>query len=357
MGARAAGHSAAAEAARDGAAVTLLEREDGPMPPRSKWPDIIQGHGGSSAFQGRELVVSGVEVAYGVNACSVSRGCRVSTSKGTPSFDAVVVATGSRTVPGTVHDSGKDGVHVLDSLVGCAGLAERLEAVERLVVFGGGLPALRVAGALVGDGRTAVVITPRGYLDPRLNPEIVSALCGRASSMGIVFLCAGNVRAVGNRSVEAVVADGRVVGCDELAVVPDVVPTYPESRFDAGPGGGILVNSRLETSVSGCFAAGSCAEMRRTRDSPPLSLRNSASLSGRVAGANAAGRFIDYRGFGSFEASLLGIEVVCAGMSLGEARSAGVDAAESAVRVDESACSVVYDLERRGFARRTGPGR
>ena len=65
-----------------------------------------------------------------------------------------------------------------------------------------------------------------------------------------------------------------------------------DAGIELGRTGAIRVTERLETNLSGVFAAGDCAEATHLLTGRPvwLPLGTTANKMGRIAGANAAGR-------------------------------------------------------------------
>lgn len=95
-------------------------------------------------------------------------------------------------------------------------------------------------------------------------------------------------RVVGNRRVEAIVAGGSVTPCDTVIVAPPRVPSPVHSSLRLGRLGSIEVDGAMRTSDPSIFAAGGCAELKRsTRNSGTLA--RDPSLSGRIAGSNFTG--------------------------------------------------------------------
>ena len=338
-----AGSAAAAEASDCGAEVTLFERHEVAPPPSDDWPDFIRSPGTPSP---RASVPRGVEATFGVSVLAVRAGCRVYTAAGTRPFDSVVLASGSSALVRPFPGVTKRGVFVLATFEDCLRLARERSSLERPVVLGRGLRALRVADALLEGGRTVCVAGPDDRPDPRLDPSTSLVLRKAAEARGASFFSGQSVKAVGTESVEAVVLDGEVHACDALVVVPSLIPSLPAGDLRRGPCGGALVGASMESSIRDCYAAGGCAELAGVSAASAtrtLSLHYSCATSSRVAGANAAGRFLAFRPVGSFGARVFGVGLACAGLSLSQARHLGLDAVESTVSREGSTCSLVYD--------------
>lgn len=336
-----AGVEAAVEATMSGAKVTLLERSSHPPIPRRLWPQLLEGE--EPQLRRLHLLGSlGVEVITGMAVTSVGVGGRVDTIGARAKFDNVIIATGSRGRPVAFPGSKKGGVHVLATSTDYLELAAREGSVDRAVVSGHGVTAFQVAEKLIQNGRK-VTLLARGYTGG-LCRALGELLEMRASEAGVRVLGSRLQKAVGASSLEAVVAGGKVIPCDALAVVPARVPDYPAGSPEAGPGGALQVDGELRTSMPSVFAIGSCAELATSDGHLSLSLSSSAAASGRIAGANSTGRHFQLGGPGTFTARSFGLVLEGAGLTSGEAHKAGLGAAETARTQGPAwACSLVYD--------------
>ena len=190
----------------------------------------------------------------------------------------------------------------------------------------------------------SVTMLGRGRLLGGLCREVLERLEMNAVQRGVKFVGSRLLKAAGLRSLEAVVAGGKILPCDALAVVPQFGPDHPLGSPQTGPRGGIAVDNMMRSADSEVFAAGSCAEMATAEYSVPLPLGRSAPASGRVAGANAAGRTVALNLAAPFAAELFGLCIGGAGLTFDLARSAGLEVVET-VRADGAAsvCSLVHE--------------
>jgi 3-phenylpropionate/trans-cinnamate dioxygenase ferredoxin reductase subunit len=333
---------AAAEAARCGAEVTLLEASDDSPLPRSLWPRLLDGE--QLGLRRRHLLnVLKVKVLFGMRVKSLGFDGRIQGPMSGAKFDRVVIATGSRSKAVLFPGSKKPGVHILGDVTDYLELAAERNSIEKLVVSGTGITAFEVAERLNKQGR-AVTLLGRGYAPAGLCRELGELLEMRAARIGIRMSRTRLQKAVGSGPIEAVVAGSKIIPCDTLAVVPPFCPACPPGSPQPGPHGGIFVSESMCSTEGSVFAAGSCAEMVAAEGSIPISLGASASASGRVAGANAAGRHVALDVAGAFSADLFGLRVEGAGLTFDQARASGQEVMET-VRADgaTSFCSLVHD--------------
>jgi NADPH-dependent 2,4-dienoyl-CoA reductase/sulfur reductase-like enzyme len=96
-----------------------------------------------------------------------------------------------------------------------------------------------------------------------------------------------------------------------------------------GPGGAVLVDDRMRTSLPGVWAAGDCvAPYHRVLGAPAfVPLGPTANKTGRVAGTVAAGGDARFAGIvGTAVVKVFDLEVARTGLTLAEARTAGLPA-------------------------------
>ncbi|MDA4120989.1 MAG: NAD(P)/FAD-dependent oxidoreductase [Thaumarchaeota archaeon] len=341
IGAGRAGVEAAAEAARRGAQVTLLERSDCLLPHRSAWPSFVASPSSMSS-PGPPDSLASVDVAYSRPAIAV-RPASVVTPDGEVRFDKVVVATGSRQVFRTFPGFTKEGVIALDSLARFVELGRQRSSLRKIVVCGESPTGLRVADALSGDGTQVTLLCPGGKMLNDLHPDLDVKVRLSARRKGVRMVDEPIFRAFGHRAVEAVLAGGVVIPCDAIAVAPHEEPLIPQGCQPKGPHRGLSVGRELRSPVWGCYAAGGCAELIDGALGG-VSLKNSAKSSGRTAGANAAGSSLVFSPIGVFTGTFFGLRVSWAGLGFSEARSIGLHARQiSATGDEESGSSLVYD--------------
>jgi NADPH-dependent 2,4-dienoyl-CoA reductase/sulfur reductase-like enzyme len=102
-----------------------------------------------------------------------------------------------------------------------------------------------------------------------------------------------------------------------------------EAGIALGPTGAISVNERMQTNVDFIYAAGDCCEClhRVSRRPVHFPLGDTANKQGRVAGSNIGGLEAVFPGIvGSYCLKIFGLEVAGTGMTMEDARDAGIEA-------------------------------
>lgn len=217
------------------------------------------------------------------------------------SYDALLLATGSTSVPLNVPGSDLDGVVTLDSLADMRRIVHLARRAREAVVVGGGITALEIVEGLRAQ-RVRVHYFMRGdrYWRSVLDESESHIIEERLAREGVIIHRNTEVARIlgqrdwlGRQRIRGVeTADGQSVRCQ---VVGAAIGVRPRLDLVDGTGiqvdRGILVNERLETSVPGVYAAGDVAQV-----CDPLTghaqldvLWPVAVAQGRIAGANMAG--------------------------------------------------------------------
>ncbi len=178
-------------------------------------------------------------------------------------YDRLLLATGAepRRIP--IAGADLDGVHYLRTLADCDVQRERLDTGGRAVVMGAGWIGSEFAASARQRGLEVTVISPTALPNQRIfGAEIGAFYRDVHAQHGIELALGEGVEAFeGDGAVARVrTTGGRLVECDFAVVGIGVSPRVELAR-EAGleVDGGVLVDEKLETSVSNVFAAGDVA--------------------------------------------------------------------------------------------------
>ena len=257
-------------------------------------------------------------------------------------YDALIVASGATPVRPPVPGLGGPRVFTVRSLDEAIGLRMLLEggSIRHAVVVGAGYIGLEAAEALVCAGAEVEVIEAL----PRVlgNVDEPAAELARAELERHTRLRLGaRLREVreggpGPGALTAVV-DGAEIGTDLVVVATGVRPAT-DLLIDAGadqlPDRSVLVDASMRTSLPDVFAAGDCVALHHLVLGRPawIPLGPAANKTGRVAGTVAAGGAAAFAGIaGTAVVKVFGLEVARTGLTLAEARDAGLAAAATDV--------------------------
>ena len=194
--------------------------------------------------------------------------------------------------------------------------------IETAVVLGAGLVGLKATEALVERGvNVKVVELAHRALSPVLDEQASEIVRGTIEERGVEFRFGRTITKIvgeGGSTESVVLDDGEKIDCDLLIIGIGVRPRIELVKdTPVNVGRGIIVDKHMETSVSGVYACGDCAEvydfiMDDFRLTP---LWPTAHVGGRVAGSNMAGLEKEYVwGTGMNAVDFFGYPVISAGL-------------------------------------------
>lgn len=217
-------------------------------------------------------------------------------------YDKLILCTGGRARTLSVPGADGPGVYTLRTIDDALTLAPLLRPDNRVVIIGGGWIGLEVAATACKKGAQSIVVEAQSRLCERtVPPEISEHLLALHQAHGTrVILGAGVASLNTNAHGKPVVtlADGNQLECDAVVVGVGMVPNDELAR-EAGLEceGGIVVDSRCQTSDPDIFAAGDVAVMSNPWAGRRLRLESwqNAQEQGIAAARSALGLEVDYQ--------------------------------------------------------------
>jgi nitrite reductase (NADH) large subunit len=264
----------------------------------------------------------GVTLLYGRTATAIDptiRRVRLADGATLP-YARIVLATGSRPIRLRVPGMDLPGVVTFRDLGDVAAIEAAAQRNARAVVIGGGLLGLEAAHGLAKAGSQVTIIHLMDRLMERqLDAHAAGILKKALEARGLtVHLNAETVGICGKGRAQAVaLKDGKQIEADLVVVAAGIRPNVELAHgANLGIDRGILVDDHLQTSRSGIYAIGECAEHRGVC----YGLVEPAYEQARVLAAHLAGEEAHYPG--SVLATNLkvsGVNVFSAGDFLGAA--------------------------------------
>ncbi len=287
----------------------------------------------------------GVDVLTGVEAVRIDREAgllhtRVRTTGATATlgYDKLVLALGATPrMPGIPGET-LDGVHVALDLLAAQRVREAVTAgkVHQAVVLGAGFAGLEMAQALADmwSIETTVLDAAPQILSGWLSPVLARMAMRHIQDKGVIVHT--GERALEIRGAEghvcSVRTDKRTLDAQLVIIAPGSIPNAGlarEAGLDVSTRGGIIVNSRMQTSDPDIYAGGGCVELRHLVSGDPvhLPMGSLAVRQGRVIGTNLAGGSARFDGAeGSFAVKLFEKSAAGTGLTLDAALQSGFDA-------------------------------
>jgi NADPH-dependent 2,4-dienoyl-CoA reductase/sulfur reductase-like enzyme/rhodanese-related sulfurtransferase len=260
-------------------------------------------------------------------------------------YDELVLATGSRPRPLPVPGADLPGVMSVANLGAAMAVRDRIAKGEvgRVVIIGAGAVGVEMAEAvsdLWGLTTTLVELTPQ-VLPDFLEPGLARMVAKHLRDKDIALHLEATVREIrphaGDDHALEVVTEQEILPADLVITAVGAVPNTELAR-QAGilvsPGGGLVVNHRLQTSDPHIYAGGDCIDNHHliTGRSVYFPSGSLANRQGRVIGTNLAGGSATFNGIvGSFTLKTFEMAVAGAGLNLAAALREGFDAVAALV--------------------------
>ena len=249
-------------------------------------------------------------------------------------YDRLILATGAVPARPQVAGAGLPGVYPLRFMADSFSLERHLteRSPRSAVIVGGGYIGAEMADALTQRGLSVTLVEHGVSVLKTVDPSLGSVVRAEVEKHGVDVVTGSSVDAI-----EQVGGALSVTGPNFQRAVDMVLLTTgvrPQTELASAAGitlgerGAIRVSRRMETSVSGVYAAGDCAETWHglLNRSTYLPLGSTAHKQGRFAGENAVGGRREFTGtLGTQVVKVFDLAVARTGLNDAEARGAGYD--------------------------------
>jgi len=251
-------------------------------------------------------------------------------------YERLVIATGARAGNAGIRGADQPHVFTLQSFDDAERMKRFLQdrKPKTAAVIGAGYIGLEAADVLRAHGIRVTLFQEDDRILGVRDAGLRQALLARFQRFGVEFRPNEAVRTIENLSVNGVEAGVAVVA----AGFQPNVELAQDAGVEIGQTGAIRVSERQETNLHGVFAAGDCAEAIHQITGRPayIPLGTTANKTGRVAGANAAGRRERFAGvMGTSIVRVCGLGAGMTGLSPSQAAAEGFDAVSAAVEARE----------------------
>jgi 3-phenylpropionate/trans-cinnamate dioxygenase ferredoxin reductase component len=299
----------AAELRRRGAegSILLVGREPEPpyeRPPISK--EYLRGDAGREDAHVNPpswYEENGIELLTGRNVISLDAEARTAKIQGGEeiSFGKALFGTGAMVNILRVEGAENEGIHYLRAFGNADAIRADAEAAENVVLIGGSYIGCEVAASLAAQGKKCTIVAIEDVpLSRSFGEDAGRWFQGQLASHGITFHGGETLSAFeGDGRVSAVITEsGLAVECDTVVVGAGVRPDAmlaQRAGVEAGPGG-IVCDSKLQTSVPGIYAAGDCCSYESVVHGRRIHVEHwdVAMQQGIHAAANMLGAGADY---------------------------------------------------------------
>ena len=252
----------------------------------------------------------------------------------TESYDKLVLATGGKPVMLPVPGVTLPEVYNVFTVPDADAVAARLEAdTKSVVVIGGGFIGLESAENLAALGVKVTLVEKLDQVMSNMDAEFAAVIAAELEKLGVRVLTGVGLTAInGEGKVESVSLDtGETIPCDMVVMSAGArasTELAQKAGLRIGETKGIWVDAGMRTSDPDIFAAGDIVESvhlisgKKVR----IALAGSANKQGRIAGANAAGGNMLFKGvLGSAILKMGSLTAARAGLNTREAEQLGYD--------------------------------
>lgn len=220
----------------------------------------------------------------------------VETGAGEETYDKILIATGATAFAPPIRGLEPEDAFLMRTVADAEALKARLEKgdVKTAVVVGASMVGIKVVEVLEKYGVKTCLADLAGNIFPLATyPEVAAAIEKRVAGQGIDLRFGVSIDHMEVRKGQklAVMTDGTELPADIVALCIGTRAATAVVQDEVEIGRGIVVNSRMETSVPGIYAAGDCCEGNNLESGQTqiIGLWANANHQGTVAGANMTG--------------------------------------------------------------------
>lgn len=257
----------------------------------------------------------------------------VKTPKGVYNYDKLVFATGGRAVVPPVENlldftnwSHIKTIEDFDRIM----KAEVIREAEHFTIVGAGLIGLETAENLIHIGKKVTVVE---FADQILTPwDKKFAEMGKKAleAKGVEVRTGVGLSSVNPENNELTLSNGDKISTDYVLIGTGVKPNtelLTAKGAEHLPNGALLVNDKMETSLSDIYAAGDCASIPNlvSYKAGWFPMGTHSNKGGRAAGANAAGGNETFEGgYGTAIMQMFDYTIARTGMGAKALKAAGM---------------------------------
>lgn len=227
----------------------------------------------------------------------------VETEESTEAYDRILIATGATAFAPPIKGLEKEDTYVMRTVFDAERLKQRLEQgdVKTAIVVGASMAGIKVVEVLTHFGVRVILADRAKHIFPlAAYPEVSEIIEKRVAAAGVdqrYGVSIDHMEVRGGVKI-AVMTDGSEVETDLVALCIGTRAATGIVMGEVAVNRGISVNTHMETSVPGIYAAGDCCEGGNLQSGQNMiiGLWANANHQGRTAGINMAGGDAEFDG-------------------------------------------------------------
>ena len=251
------------------------------------------------------------------------------------SYDKLLLSPGAKPTQPRLPGVGIDKLFTLRTVEDTFRIKEYINKNQpkSAVLAGGGFISLELAENLRALGMDVTIVQrPKQLMNP-FDTDMAAFLHSQMRKHGVKLALGHTVEGFEEKEtgVNVLLKDGAPLHADMVVLAIGVTPETTlakEAGLELGIKGSIVVNDRMETSVSDIYAVGDAVQVKHyvTGEDTLISLAGPANKQGRIAADNICGGDSRYLGSqGSSVIKVFDMTAAATGINEGSARTAGLD--------------------------------
>lgn len=251
-------------------------------------------------------------------------------------YDKLVLSMGAKPIRPNLPGIDDERIFTVRNVEDTFRIKDYIDATkpERAVVIGGGFIGIEMAENLRRLGTEVTLVEAAPQLMAPFDGDMAAFIHAEVRAAGVKLVLGGMVDGFesNGKSLGVRLKDGVTISCDMAVLAIGVAPDTAlakDAGFELGIKGSIVVNERMETSVSDVYAVGDAVQIKNFVTGKPalISLAGPANKQARIAADNICGKDSRYNGAqGSSVIKVFRLTAAATGINERTAKSEGIDA-------------------------------
>ena len=249
------------------------------------------------------------------------------------SYDKLLLSPGAKPVIPNLFGIESEKIFTLRTVEDTFRIHDYVENVKAksVVIVGGGYIGIEVAENLKEKGLNVTIVQRPNQLMNTIDYDMAAFVHNKLRAKGVSLRLNSNV--IGfreeNSGITTVLDDKQEIPADMVLLAVGVMPENSlakQAGLELGIKGSIVVNDRMETSISDIYAVGDAVQVKHfvTEEDTTIALAGPANKQGRIAADNICGGDSRYQGsMGSSIIKIFDLTVAGTGLTEKTAKSAG----------------------------------
>lgn len=251
-------------------------------------------------------------------------------------YDKLVLSMGAKPIRPNLPGIDDERIFTVRNVEDTFSIKDYIDATkpERAVVIGGGFIGIEMAENLRRLGTEVTLVEAAPQLMAPFDGDMAAFIHAEVRAAGVKLVLGGMVDGFesNGKSLGVRLKDGVTISCDMAVLAIGVAPDTAlakDAGFELGIKGSIVVNERMETSVSDVYAVGDAVQIKNFVTGKPalISLAGPANKQARIAADNICEKDSRYNGAqGSSVIKVFRLTAAATGINERTAKSEGIDA-------------------------------